>query len=363
MKYTVYKTTNIVNNKEYIGFHSLKDTESILCEYTVTGSIFSDGYLGSGKLIKEAIRKYGPEKFRQELLGVFNKREDAEAYEKKLVNDEYIKMESNYNIMTGGNITILTGEKNPFYGKTHSHETIEKIKLTRFKNNLPTYQVKIKHLKNNKIYKGYKQLFEDLDIEHKRLEVYRLVYENEIEILDEKFNKLALEKYKEYLDWKASEPERRKKLSENISLRLTGKPQSQEQVNKRAKSYKDWIHNNPEKHKERMDKINKNPEKIQKTADKHRGMKRSEETRLKISNAIKGLPSSTKGRVRRKNTITGIVKYFEKDEHIPIEYIATGWNKPGRLSYTMDGKIFKMFLPEEVPVGWYKQGSPKKKKI
>jgi len=120
MKYTVYKTTNNENNKEYIGFHSLKDTESILCECTVTGSIFSDGYLGSGKLIKDALHKYGPEKFRQELLGVFDKKEDAEEYEKKLVNNDY-------NIVTGGKATILAGEKNMKILSTEGFVNFESI--------------------------------------------------------------------------------------------------------------------------------------------------------------------------------------------------------------------------------------------
>jgi hypothetical protein len=54
MKMVVYKTTNIINNKIYVG----KDARN------------SPSYLGSGKLLKEAIEKYGKENFVKEVLEV-----------------------------------------------------------------------------------------------------------------------------------------------------------------------------------------------------------------------------------------------------------------------------------------------------
>lgn len=55
----------------------------------------------------------------------------------------------------------------------------------------------------------------------------------------------------------------------------------------RGQAQSEWIKNNPDAHKERMDKINKNPEKIAKMAEKHRGMKRSDEAKVNISEAKK----------------------------------------------------------------------------
>ena len=108
MLYTVYKTTNLVNNKEYIGFHSIKSMESILCISSEYDSIFEDGYLGSGKFIKRALEKYGPQNMKQELLLVSDDKDEAESLERELVNKEYVNRDDTYNISTGG--PIVTGK-------------------------------------------------------------------------------------------------------------------------------------------------------------------------------------------------------------------------------------------------------------
>jgi hypothetical protein len=50
-------------------------------------------------------------------------------------------------------------------------------------------------------------------------------------------------------------------------------------------SIKTWINDHPKEWKARINKINKNPEKIQKMADTHRGMKRSDESKKRMSKA------------------------------------------------------------------------------
>lgn len=72
------------------------------------------------------------------------------------------------------------------------------------------------------------------------------------------------------------------------------------------------------------DKINHNPEKIRKTAEKHRGMKRSDEAKKNMSKGLKEYYAShqvsNKGKVWIHNPITHERKYVE-----PTMTIPEGW--------------------------------------
>ena len=106
--YYVYRIVNQVNGKEYIGFHSTNDLD--------------DGYMGSGKLLKIAVEKYGIDNFKKEIIQMFDNKEDAEQLERQLVNENYVNRHETYNISLGGNVCILFGEDHGFYGKSHSDE-------------------------------------------------------------------------------------------------------------------------------------------------------------------------------------------------------------------------------------------------
>ena len=84
MFYTIYKITNKINNKYYIGMHQTSNLD--------------DGYMGSGKLIKRAIQKYSIENFTKEILHVFDNKEDMKNKEKELV----VINEMSYNLCDGG---------------------------------------------------------------------------------------------------------------------------------------------------------------------------------------------------------------------------------------------------------------------
>jgi len=87
-----------------------------------------DGYMGSGKLLKAAIKKYGKENFQKEILEIFDNEEDMISKETELVTDEFVLSENNYNIMPGGKFGSLERNNLTFKSRKHSKDTIEKIR-------------------------------------------------------------------------------------------------------------------------------------------------------------------------------------------------------------------------------------------
>ena len=88
MHYLIYKITNTLNNKIYIGRH--KTTK------------IDDGYMGSGELIRAAVEKYGEEKFTKEILTDCNSEKEMDQMEADLVDEEFVSRIDTYNIQLGG---------------------------------------------------------------------------------------------------------------------------------------------------------------------------------------------------------------------------------------------------------------------
>ena len=87
MYHFTYQTTNLINGKYYIGVHSTDNLE--------------DGYIGSGKFLKKAIKKYGKSFFNFTILCFFDTAKEAYDEEEFLLHDIW-KLNENYNARNGG---------------------------------------------------------------------------------------------------------------------------------------------------------------------------------------------------------------------------------------------------------------------
>ena len=112
-KYVIYKTTNLINGRWYIGRRILRSE--------------NDPYLGSGKLLKQAIRKHGKENFKREFLHVYDDYQSMIDKERELVNEDVINDSMSYNISFGGLSARLFGKDNGMYGHTHKKSTKRKM--------------------------------------------------------------------------------------------------------------------------------------------------------------------------------------------------------------------------------------------
>ncbi len=88
MHHILYKTTNQLNGRFYVGVHSTENLD--------------DGYLGSGHLIRRAIKKHGSENFIREILSSHEDAASAFEAERELVNERFIQHPLCYNMSTGG---------------------------------------------------------------------------------------------------------------------------------------------------------------------------------------------------------------------------------------------------------------------
>lgn len=111
----IYKITNLINNKIYIGRRSTsKDIEK-------------DYYMGSGIYLKSAQKKHGIKNFKKDILEIHN---DFDTLKEREIF--WIKELSCTNQLIGYNLSIKSigagvGEDNSFYGKKHTQDTKDKI--------------------------------------------------------------------------------------------------------------------------------------------------------------------------------------------------------------------------------------------
>lgn len=149
MFYTIYQITNLVNGKIYIGKHETKDP--------------NDNYLGSGKMIRQAIEKYGIESFSKDVLFVFDNELDMNSKEKELVTEEFVKLKSNYNLCPGGqggfgylNSNGLNNSGNFAERRANISESIKTVwKNQNYRNNF-SLEMSKRHSEGKIPYDGFK---------------------------------------------------------------------------------------------------------------------------------------------------------------------------------------------------------------
>lgn len=90
-----YKITNLINGFYYYGIHSTND--------------INDGYMGSGRKLKNAYKIFGKKNFVKEILKYFDSRQEASVYESLMVNEKLIHEENCYNMKIGGDYGTCIG--------------------------------------------------------------------------------------------------------------------------------------------------------------------------------------------------------------------------------------------------------------
>lgn len=106
------------------------------------------------------------------------------------------------------------------------------------------------------------------DIKH---QINTMIYNGELICKSAYLQEHALSSYHKREKMLSLREKTKQKRSEECSKRFKGVKKSKESNVKRGKSISKWIKENPEKHTERMLKINKNTEKIKRMVEKQRG--------------------------------------------------------------------------------------------
>lgn len=113
--YCIYKTTNELNNKIYVG------------QADMTKEDFKY-YLGSGTKLINSIKKHSRKNFKRELIDFSLTRTGIDKKEIYWIE----KLKPHYNILPGGKGTP-SGKQHPSFGRKHSNETKHKMSLFQSK--------------------------------------------------------------------------------------------------------------------------------------------------------------------------------------------------------------------------------------
>lgn len=118
----IYKTVNTTNNKVYIG---------------QSKGQFKQNYFGSGLYISRAIKRHGQEKFKVSIIAYADNKKQLDDLEKRFISEyrDIFGKRNLYNLANGGqggDIGFsLKGEKHPNWGKKFSADLKRKLSIAR----------------------------------------------------------------------------------------------------------------------------------------------------------------------------------------------------------------------------------------
>lgn len=208
----IYKITNNLNGKFYIGVHNTND--------------LGDGYRGSGDIIKKAYKKYGKKNFNYEILHFFQTEEETYIEESKIVNESLVQNPMCYNIILGGrggksgylpmrNIDTGKVEVINVYNKPDNYESVNLGSIPVYDNSKNKY-VRIPasefdesiHTPMHKgkivLYNTSKNIYEQVDVDDPRRETGELVSgsKNKVTVTDGKNNFQVDKNHPDYINGK-----------------------------------------------------------------------------------------------------------------------------------------------------------------
>ena len=219
-------TKNLINGKSYVGQQSTND----------------EMYLGSGKILKRAIVKYGIENFKKEIIEECSTREELnkrEVYWIKKLNPEYNLHEGGY----GGYNKFAVGANKKKKGKTweeiYSPEGLETMRSIERSGKNNSFYGKT-HTEENK--KLNAEQARKMHTGSKRSEASKL--RSSIALKNSKKHKEAM-----------NDPKVRKVLSEKAKIITTEHWKNPEYVNNVMKARKKYYKENPKVKKEDLERL------------------------------------------------------------------------------------------------------------
>jgi group I intron endonuclease len=308
----IYLTTNLVNGKIYVGKHEILENKKL-----------NATYIGSGRLFKRALKKYGEENFKRKILRLCYTLHELRIWEHVYIvkYKSYIR-NIGYNIAKGD---VNTSEYNPA--------------------KLPEVRKKISESKKGQI-SGFRN--------KKHSEISKMKLSISANKRFESYDEREKLRQKAILQFKTKgHPMLGRKMSEISKEKNSLSHLGQIPWNKGKKWSEDV------KNKIRESKKNISDETRQKIREKHLGKRASEETRKKMSEIRRGRESPAKGikwTKEQRDKLSEIRRKFRHSDDTKnlLSKLNSGSNNPNYgKRYINNGFVNKLINKNEsLPDGW-----------